>query len=149
MCNKVNYTSSERIKWIVKTCGEPIRRDRIEWHSYPIAITLVDVGSNGAVSWKVRDVRPRSTIYASSQSCLRTRLSTRTLHIPAVEISRAVSSSCLSNRRSFYTYLLTLAHAAIGDSFIMDVRPASLLFNTASWIYINFLITRMRVYYAC
>jgi len=37
--------------------------------------------------WKVRDVRPRSTIYVSSQSCLRTRLSARTLHIPAVEVS--------------------------------------------------------------
>lgn len=34
-----------------------------------------------------RDVRPRSTIYVSSQSCLRTRLSARTLHIPAVEVS--------------------------------------------------------------
>lgn len=38
-------------------------------------------------TWKVRDIRPRSTIYGTSQSCLHTRLSARMLHIPAVEVS--------------------------------------------------------------
>lgn len=106
-----------------------------------------EVGSNGAARSPMEDSRHSTSFYHTympvvSPVSVHTRLSARTLHIPAVEIS----SSRLSTADPFTrSHTQSSANNAGRRTIpLMHIRHF-LLFNTA-WIHINFLCLLSLVY---